>query len=268
MPNTLQTLFDGIGGLLKSLTLKEVVSAFWAPLSIFVGAWAAFSFNNRRASRERIDKEVTEGNLALSVLAQFCNQQAQYTKHYIEPLGGKPDAWFRIMPGPPIDNGVSIELNKNNLGFLLQSSPAVWQQVILEEQRFYQVRGAIEERNSLLAKAWAKLEEAGTKHGDAIALSEVERIIGPVLFQQLKQLGGALIDNVTQNAASSMEANSALRKELVRSYPKRSFVNFSLPPPLPPPAVTPAPASAPRVALTLRRHRQPTGKYIPHEKDD
>lgn len=255
-----------IGGLLKSLTLKEVVSAFWAPLSIFVGAWAAFSFNNRRAKRERIDDEVREGNLALSVLSQFCNQQAQYEKNYINPFKGNPDAWFRIMPGPPLDNGVSIELSKNKLSFLLQSSPTVWQQLILEEQRYYQIKGAIEERNNLLAKAWEKLEETGIKHGDSIAMSEVEKTIGPVLFHQLKNLGDALIDNVPLNVTSNLEASSALRTELIRSYPKRAFMAFSLPSPEPPPIPAP-PATAPRTS-TLRRHRQPTGKYIPHEKDD
>ncbi len=54
--------------------------------------------------------------------------------------------------------------------------------LVLKSMKDY---GAIEERNNLLAKAWAKLEEAGVKHGEAIAISEVERIIRPVLFQQL-----------------------------------------------------------------------------------
>ena len=71
MPSLLQWTFDCAASFFKSLTFKDAIGALWAPFSIFAGALAAFSFNNRRATRERIDKDVIEGNLALSVLMKF-----------------------------------------------------------------------------------------------------------------------------------------------------------------------------------------------------
>jgi hypothetical protein len=258
----ISTVLNSFASFFTSLTLKDVISAVWAPFSIFVGAWTAFYFNNRRAARERIDEEVTEGNLAISVLAQFHNQQLQYRINYIDPHKNAPDAWFKIMAGPPLDS-IQIELNRNDLGFLLQSNGAVWQQAVLEERRFYLVKALIDERNDMLAKAWAKLEESGLKHGSTILLSDVEKILGPVLYLQLQQMGAALIDQVTQNVTSSMEALSALRAELIRAFPKRKFINIV--------AVATSKESAPAVkprTFTLKPRKGPVGKYLPHEKDD
>ncbi|PPQ21098.1 hypothetical protein CV770_02355 [Bradyrhizobium sp. AC87j1] len=271
VPGLVQFALDSAASFFRSLTLKEVIGAFWAPFSIFAGAFSAFAFNNRRATRERIDKEVIEGNLALSVLMKFLNHQFLYKRNYIDPHQGAPDAWFRIMPGPPLDNGIRVELNKNNLGFLLQSSGAVWQQTMIEEERYHQVKGAIENRNALLEKAWQKLEEAGFEHGSKIPASEIEKALGPVLFQQLKQISEALIEQVTLNVLSSGEAMTALRTDLVRMYPGRPFINAVLPPsspPNPPSVATAKPASEAEIARARKGHRQPTGRYIPHEKGE
>lgn len=258
----ISTVLSDVITFFKSLTLKDVIAAVWAPFSIFVGAWTAFYFNNRRATRERIDDEVTRGNLAISVLAQFYNQQVQYRINYIDPHKNAPDAWFKIMAGPPLDS-IQIELNRNDLGFLLQTNGAVWQQAVLEERRFHLVKALIDERNDMLAKAWAKLEASGVKHGSAILLSDVEKILGPVLYQQLQHMGSALIDQVTQNVRSSMEAIVALRAELVRSFPKRKFIDIV------PVAADRKLASAvqPRT-FNLKPRKGPVGKYLPHEKND
>ena len=269
---SLKTMVDGWMASLPSLTTKEILAAIWAPLSIFVGAWTAFYFNNRRSKQDRVDREVTDGNLALSVLAEFHNQQLQYQKHYIEPHRGKPDAWFRIMPGPPLDS-VQIELNRNNLGFLLQSNGQVWAQVVLEERRFSVVKALVDERNSLLAKAWSKLEDAGIQHGNSIKLSEVEKIVGPVLYQQLRDMGGALIEQIDLNVTSTKEAIDALRQELRRIYPKRNFITIVSAPQKAPvdsslsDKTTPSNQTGTRI-FTPKPRKHPTGKYIPHEKDD
>lgn len=270
MTGLIQAALEGAVCFLKSLTFKEVIGAVWAPLSIFAGALAAFAFNNRRATRERIDKEVIEGNLALSVMMKFLNHQVQFMRNYIDPHRGMPDAWFKIMPGPPLDNGVRVELNKNNLGFLLLTSGAVWQLATIEEERYHHVKGAIDVHNGLMGKAWLKLEEAGFEHGSKIPTSEIEKTLGPVLFQQLKQLGEALIEQVTLNVTSSAEALAALRIELVRKYPKRPFINAALPPlapPASPPAAAAKPVSSAQIARAMKGHEHPTGKWIPHEKD-
>jgi hypothetical protein len=253
----------------EALTLKDIAAALWAPFSIFVGAWMAFYFNSRRTKQERIDKEVTEGNLAISVLAQFYNQQLQYQRDYLAPHKGAPDAWFKIMAGPALDS-IQVELNRNDLGFLLQANGSVWQQIALEERRFYLVKSLIDERNALLAKGWAKLEESGIKHGSSLKISELEAILGPVLFQQLQQMGLALIDQVTQNVASSINAISALRAELLRTFPKRKFISIVTgPPPVPREAeATPPVSLAKRKTLVPNPRQGPIGKYLPHEKDD
>jgi hypothetical protein len=254
---------------LQALTLKDVAVALWAPFSIFVGAWMAFYFNNRRTKQERIDKEITEGNLAISVLAQFYNQQLQYRRDYVDPHKEAPDAWFKIMAGPPLDS-ISVELNRNNLGFLLQSNGSVWQQIVLEERRFYLVKALIDQRNALLVKGWAKLEQAGIKHGSSLKLSELEAILGPALYQQLQQMGIALIDQVTQNVTSSLDAINALRAELLRTYPKRKFIGVVTAPP-PDSRETDSTRREPapkKMVLTLKPRQGSIGKYLPHEKDD
>jgi hypothetical protein len=194
---------DGWIAGLSQIAIKDLIATAWAPLSIFVGAWTAFYFNNRRSRQERVDKEVADGNLALFVLVEFYNQQLQYQKNYIDPHRHAPDAWFKIPSGPPLDV-IRVELNRNSLGFVLESNGNVWQKAVLEERRFYLVKALVDERNLLLAKGWAKLEEAGITHGTPIRISELERIMGSVLYQQLLQMGSALIEQIDQNVKSSI----------------------------------------------------------------
>ena len=46
MPGLVQCALDSTASFFSSLTVKDVVVAIWAPLSIFAGALAAFAFNN------------------------------------------------------------------------------------------------------------------------------------------------------------------------------------------------------------------------------
>lgn len=252
------------------MTLKDGLATLWAPLSIFIGAWTAFFFNNRRTKLETIDKEVTNGNLALSVLSEFLDQQLQYQKNYIEPHKSQPDAWFRISMGPPLDT-LRVQLDRHSLGFLLEANGRVWQQVILEERRFFSVNTLIGERNALLAKAHLKMEGAGVQHGASIETSELETILGPVLFRQLNDMGSAIILHIALNTKSALEAIEALRRELVRNYPGRKFISVDYPIQTlkedsgqlagKDAAIAKNPASP-------RPRKNPAGKYLPHERDD
>ena len=114
------------------------------------------------------------------------------------------------------------------------------QQIIIEEERYHQVKGTIDARNALLEKAWLKLEASGVKHGFKIPMSEISKVLGPVFFKQLKQRSHALMEQITMNVTSSAEAMKSLRFELIRMYPKIKFINVILPPLMPaasPPAV-------------------------------
>jgi hypothetical protein len=249
---------DGWIAWLSQIATKDLIATAWAPLSIFVGAWTAFYFNNRRSRQERMDKEVTDGNLALSVLAEFYNQQLQYQKNYIDPHRHAPDAWFKIPSGPPLDT-IRVELNRNSLGFVLESNGGVWQKAVLEERRFYFVNALVDERNLLLVKGWSKLEGAGITHGTPIRVSELEQILGSILYQQLLQMGSALIDQIDQNVKSSIKALEQLRAELRRIHPERKFISVAAAP-------VAAPAATPSKVI-LKPRQRPTGKYLPHEKD-
>ena len=70
------------------------------------------------------------------------------------------------------------------------------------------------------------MSTAGIPMGTSIAVSDVEKILGPGLVKQLKVTTAGIINNVDENVLSLQHAFSGLRKVLKTMYPHRKFIDF------------------------------------------
>ena len=194
-------------------------------IASFAGAWFAFKFARMQRDKERIDNEIAAGNRALFTLSVMWNETKQHQKEVVEPCRGKVDAWLNLHVSQPLNERLSFDMK--DLSFLMQSDPTVFQQMILEEERFRFAAYLIEEHRTLaLTETWPRLESAGLRIGESRPQGEIEMILGAGMVQKLKVTTDAIITNFDRNEVSLREAFTNLRIALKKTYPDRKFIDF------------------------------------------
>jgi hypothetical protein len=213
-----------------NITANDVGSWLGALFSTFIGAFLAFPFGIQQRERQRVNQEVTAGNLALSTLYEMWERQFQFQKDVVAPFKNRRDAWFNLPVGAPLDV-VDLKLNRNDLGFVLQADGPTWQAVILEDRRYQLMKQRIELRESLVLKeVWPCLVAHGVPIGANLPGVEVERILGPAIIQQLREHTEFIISQIGKKVESAWAAITALRETLRRIHPGRRFIKVELPP--------------------------------------
>ena len=213
------------------ITKSDITSLIGSLFSTFIGAYLAFRFTVLRSKKERVDKEVTAGNLALSTLVEIWDRQTQFQRDILEQYRGRADAWINTAIGTPLDS-MTISLNRNDLAFVLQTNPTVWQSVVMEERRYLLVSKFIDQRETLvLDQAWPRITAAGIGMGTQILEPQMEAILGPAIVKRLRTLTTAIFTQIDENITTSLRAFEDLRAVLLKIYPNQKFINLQVSPP-------------------------------------
>jgi lipid-binding SYLF domain-containing protein len=130
------------------ITAKGLISGIGTLVATFLGAFFAFQFAKVQRERERTDKEIAAGNRALYILTTIFDQTYQHQEEIVASKRGKPDAWLNLAAASPLSENIGFDLT--DLSFVLQSEPAVFAQVLLEEQRFRLLAHMIGDHRSLV----------------------------------------------------------------------------------------------------------------------
>ena len=153
------------------------------------------------------------------------NQTRQYQKEIVEPYRERSDAWFNMAASLPLNE--KLEFATKDLAFIAQSDPKVFGDLLIEQERFRILAYSIQShRDITLEQVWPMLSTAGIPMGASIAVSEVEKMLGPGLVKQLKVTTAGIMSNVDENVLSLQHAFSSLRKALKSMYPHRKFIDF------------------------------------------
>jgi hypothetical protein len=209
-----------------SISGKEIIGSIGTLIASFAGAWFAFSFARLQREKQRVDDEVTAGNLALVTLARMWNATKLYQRSVVDPHRDKPDVWLNLNVSQPLD--VTLSFDMKALSFMMKVAGAsAFQQIFLEEERYKLAGYLIEEhRRLLLTQAWPKMEAAGLQLKEPIPTAEMERIIGIGTVQQLKVMTSGIITNFDENVKSLRHAFTNLRTALKTIHPDRKFIDF------------------------------------------
>jgi hypothetical protein len=204
---------------------KDVLAALASLVASFAGAWAAFRFEGWRRKTEEEKKSVGASNRAIYGVYGFWNVLEQYRKEALEPFRARPDdAWLNLAahPTPP---SATDRFQTADLQFLLENGqPGVFAALMLEQQRFDLAMGLIAERSRLvLESVFPKIAAAGFAVGKSQNLADVEKALGIDLCHQLRQMTGAIYQNVDEDLASLRKAYDELRGALKAIYPKHKF---------------------------------------------
>jgi hypothetical protein len=213
--------------------LKDVLAALVTLVASFAGAWAAFKFQAHEKRAVETDRAVGAGNRAVFTVYALWNVLEQFRKEVMEPYRGRPDAWLNLAahPAAPVgDDGFEM----GDLQFLLERGKAsVFAALMLEERRFNLAIALIQSRSDIvLNEVFPRMNAAGFKVGRPQTLAAVEDALGEDVSHKLKQITGAIYQNVDEDLASLRALYADLRKALQELFPKRKLVQviFDEPP--------------------------------------
>lgn len=204
---------------------KDLVAALAALTASFAGAWAAFSLENCRRSREERQRQLGATNRALYTLFQYWNTLEQYRKEVVEPYRERRDAWLNLAANP-VSPITLHSFKADDLQFLLQAGkPQVFAELMIEEQRFNLAVGLIRERSALvLQQVFPRMAQAGFGVGTPATETDVESVLGVDVTHKLKTLTEAIIRNVDEDLASLRTAHDSLRKAMRELHPKQKTI--------------------------------------------
>ena len=206
--------------------LKEFIAGIGTLFATFIGAWLAFQFAKVQRDREKAEKEIAAGNRALYTLTAIFNQTYQHQDEIIAPICGTGDAWLNMAVTSPLTENVGFDLT--DLSFVLQAEPAVFQQVLLEEQRFKSLAHMISEHATLMLNiVWPRMEAAGIGMGVEPRPEEyVKSALGPGTVRRLEVGSAGIIKNTDDNVELIKVAFGRLRSTLKELYPDRLSLDF------------------------------------------
>ena len=115
----------------------------------------------------------------------------------------------------------------DELEFIMNTKPAVFQQIFLESDRFRMIAKLIDERSELmLSEVHPRMSNAGIPVGGTEREDVMEGLISIGIVHQLKIITAGIIRNVDDDEKTSFEAYTALRAALKEVYPHRKFLEF------------------------------------------
>ncbi len=192
--------------------------------STFIGAWFAFQFGAERVKRDKRDRDVSAGNLALVVLVEFLDRDLQYQKQFVDPVRENPNQWWVMRPGQDLDT-LDLRVDHAGLAFLLQRHSQIWRAIVLEERRHKLLAKTITDRTKLLTEeVFIKFEAAGFGHGQAVTPDEIERVLGPRTTASLKDDTKFIIGMTDDNIKSLDSCISVVRNALKELFPDADFI--------------------------------------------
>lgn len=207
---------------------REFFTFVGALASTFIGAWFAFQFGAERVRRDKRDKDVVAGNLALVVLVEFLDRDLQYQKQFVEPVRENPNNWWAMRPGQDLDT-LDLRVDHAGLAFLLERHSQVWRAIVLEERRHKLLAKTITERTKLLSEdAFVKFEAAGFGHGQPVTPDEIERVLGPRTTASLKDDTKFIIRMTDDNIKSLESCISIVRTTLKELFPDSDFIGIPI----------------------------------------
>ncbi|MNJ25150.1 hypothetical protein D3C77_195870 [compost metagenome] len=191
----------------------------------FLGAWLAFRFERKNKKDDEEQRQCGAANQALCTLFFLWSTTEQYRKEAIEPCRGKSDAWLNMPAQTSINFGLA-SFEAGALSFLLQTStPMIYPELFLEEQRFAELIKKIEWHFTILMNdVYPRFAAAGVNVGASLAQVEIEQIIGNDTAHKLREITKSLESSVDENLRTIVSTHDRLYAAMIQIYPKRKFV--------------------------------------------
>lgn len=216
-----------IVGLLPSLDGKTIMGAATTLIAAFVGAFFAFSLNERREKIRTEERHLGAANRAIFTLIRAYNYIAGYNKQYISPHKDKREAYVAIRPSVGNPNP-EFKIDFDSISFLIQQKKSEILGELAEfEELFATIIEVLKTRNHIHANiVQPALEASGVVHGDDISLDEIDKIMGDRITNTMKSLTGDLIEIMGRGEERSEHLIQQLHETMVNLYPGKNVIHM------------------------------------------
>jgi hypothetical protein len=207
-------------------------SSFFEPaatlVATFIGAWLAFRYQEKLDKKKQLNAQAESGNRVLFQLVDNLNWLENTKRQMIDPYRDEPGRMLLMRPvfSPAPQTNIDIE----SVEFLISMGEAELLGELSIERRKFQQSIALESERSrfYLQQVNPALEKSGVMNGQEVTAVQVRAALGDSAFFLLQDLTNHYIDQVDKTIISHAEMAKRLRDALGKSYPGRSFIDFSI----------------------------------------
>jgi hypothetical protein len=196
--------------------------------SAFVGAWAAFLFERKRAERQDERDHYTALRYAHFATIRQYVELLSVQKKVLQKYKDRADAWRTLAPQLAVFT--TPRFTPSDLAFLLESSdPDLINRLTVGQQRYESTRGTLEARDHY-HKEYQRRMAVLLAHGVKAVESEgqLHNAIGKDLIEQLRDATAALFHQV-EDATTFLKKNLDDVEAFCRlEFPKRRPPGFSV----------------------------------------
>ncbi len=188
--------------------MDHVIDILKIAVSAFLGAWVAFKLQQYNLDQKKIEEQFAEGKKAQFILFTQFNALLNFKTQILDKHRNDSARAF-VMPPFSIHSEYP-ELDINALSYILnEGKPSLLSEMLITEQKFRTLLGAIDQRNNYHKQLQQRLSESEHSNSE-ISSHEIESIVGIAICKSL----GDLTDAVYKFSDDAIKSHLVVCKQL------------------------------------------------------
>jgi hypothetical protein len=166
-------------------------------------------------------------NFTIFTLARMYSEQLDYRRQVLDKVRNHPLRWYALRPSHLHVLAVP-RFEYQKLQFLFSSNNADTMSIVaLEETRFANLLDLVKRRNELhMQEVQLRMQAAGYQHGSQVEVDELERLLGPVITNSLKNYTDMIFEFTDAGLQSTHAAATALRESAMSMVGDETIIRF------------------------------------------
>ncbi len=194
--------------------------------SAFIGAWAAFKYQQHNQEQRKLDEQFAEGIKAQFIIYTQFNALLVFKKQKLDEYRDDSNRAFNMTPFSI--HSEFPELDINALSYILKDGkPALLAEILITEQRFRTLLGTIEERNNYHRQLTKCFAESGYTNPET-NVQEIESIVGIALCKSLSDLTDALYRFSDETLKNHLEVFEQLKQHLSHKFKGKNLLRIEI----------------------------------------
>ena len=207
-----------------TIPVGDIMTAISTLVAAFVGAWAAFSMQDKKKKREGAESNRSAANQAIYLVMMMWNNLRQYRNEVIVPAVKTGVPWLSMKGTVSVQ--YEVKLPHEGLLFMLDSGHAqLYAELLLEEQRYNLAIVTINRLSQIITEQLQpKMDALGYMPGQAFDPAVVAQQLGPAIAVGVQSLTHDTIILVEENVKSLRKIYEQFRPAMVEHFKGQTVI--------------------------------------------
>lgn len=210
---------------------SDLTGAIATLIAAYVGAKFAFKLNEKKKEEEFEINNKKSIHKFMMKLFLITNDLLQIEKYYLltaEKYHPKERHLFLLSPGELLNNKYSFDLN--DIDFIMQPKNIdLLTKTVITIDSYRNSIDVINKRTMLHDEAQIIFNKSGLQQGQLCKAVELEKLIGPLLNENLKIATDASIEFTKKTINDLFEVKNDFLKTVKEIYPSENFIDYKRP---------------------------------------